>query len=65
MSHRLAISGHFRPNQMLGGIASSWQNLLRGMAKVKADGGRYGDLDVTVFHGPAGVPHKCDGFHYR
>lgn len=65
MGHRLAVAGHFRPAQFMGGVASSWQNLLRGMAEVKSANPRYADLDVTVFHSAAGVPHRCEKFAYR
>jgi glycosyltransferase involved in cell wall biosynthesis len=65
MTKSLAISGHFRKNQTMGGVASFYQNLLRGIEAVAAEDPRYRDLSVTVFHGPHGSPYVSDKFEYR
>ena len=65
MARTLAISGHFRPNQLVGGVASFFQNLTYGIAQVVDQDPRFGDVEATVFHGPAGTPGCHDGLRYR
>lgn len=65
MSRALAIAGHFQKHQMVGGVASVFQNLTRGIDELIATDSRYHDLAVTVFHGPAGVPYRSPRFEYR
>lgn len=50
---------------MVGGIASHFQNLCRGIEEVSASDARFRDLEVDVFHGPAGVPYRSDRFSYH
>jgi glycosyltransferase involved in cell wall biosynthesis len=65
MTKSLAISGHFRKNQMKGGVASFFQNLLRGIDAVAAEDSRFADLSVTVFHAPDRIPYASQRFEYR
>jgi glycosyltransferase involved in cell wall biosynthesis len=65
MSQSLAISGHFRRNQLVGGVASVFNNLSRGIEAVIDRDERFRDLRVTVFHGPDGVPYHSERFEYR
>ena len=65
MSRTLAISGRFRPTQLVGGLASYFQNLNRGFAEAIAQDDRFRDVEATVFHGSAGVPHRSAGLRYR
>jgi glycosyltransferase involved in cell wall biosynthesis len=50
---------------MVGGIASHFQNLCRGIEEVSASDARFRDLEVDVFHGPAGVPYRSNRFSYQ
>jgi glycosyltransferase involved in cell wall biosynthesis len=65
MAQSLAIAGHFREHQMVGGVASVFQNLSRGIEKLILNDDQYRDLRVTVFHGPAGVPYRSPQFEYQ
>lgn len=65
MPDQLAIAGYFRQNQLVGGVASVFHNLLRGIEACVEDIPRYRDLAVTVFHGAAGAPYVTDRFDYR
>ncbi len=65
MNRSLAITAFLEPNQMVGGVASYFQNLTRGLHEVAAANRSPYDVDVTVIHGPAGVPHRCPGVAYR
>ncbi|HYO26091.1 MAG TPA: glycosyltransferase family 1 protein [Lacipirellulaceae bacterium] len=65
MSRSLAITGFFEPSQMVGGVASYWQNLTRGVNEVVGADPRFRGTHVTVFHGPAGVPARWPGIEYR
>jgi glycosyltransferase involved in cell wall biosynthesis len=64
MSRSLAIPGYFRKHQMVGGVASVFQNLSRGIEAVLATDDQYRDLKVVVFHGPAGTPYRSAAFEY-
>jgi glycosyltransferase involved in cell wall biosynthesis len=64
MPRTLAIPAFFRPSQMVGGVASYFQNLTRGMDEEIGANDRFRDLKVTFFHGSAGVPFRCPRFEY-
>ena len=65
MPRSLAIAGQFRPTQMVGGVASHFQNLCRGIEQVASVDERFRGLTVEVFHGAAGVPYRSPHFAYR
>lgn len=65
MPRSLAITGFFQKHQMVGGVASVFQNLSRGIESLIRHDDQYRDLAVTVFHGPAGVPYRSPQFEYQ
>ena len=65
MSKSLAISAQLRPTQMVGGVASHFQNVCRGIEQVIHSDDRWRDLRVEVYHGPAGVPYRSPLFGYH
>jgi glycosyltransferase involved in cell wall biosynthesis len=65
MSRSLAIAGYFRSHQLIGGVASVFQNLCRGVEEVVATDPHYRDVAVTVFHGRAEPPERRQSFAYR
>jgi glycosyltransferase involved in cell wall biosynthesis len=65
MPQTLAIPAYFRQHQMVGGVASVFQNLSRGIEELIANDAPYQGLQVVVFHGPAGVPYRSPLFEYR
>lgn len=50
---------------MMGGVASFFQNLLRGIETVIGEDSAYRDLRVTIFHSPTGIAFKTSRFEYR
>jgi glycosyltransferase involved in cell wall biosynthesis len=65
MPRSLAIAGHFQKHQMVGGVASVFQNLSRGIEELILRDDEFRDLRVAVFHGPAGVPYRSPQFEYQ
>src|SRR5689334_20123419 len=65
MPRSLAITGFFQKHQMVGGVASVFQNLSRGIEELILHDEQFRDLQVTVFHGPAGVPYRSPQFSYE
>lgn len=64
MDQSLAIAGHFSKHQMIGGVASVFQNLSRGIETLIERDEQFRNLKVVVFHGPAGVPYRSPRFEY-
>jgi glycosyltransferase involved in cell wall biosynthesis len=64
MAQSLAIAGHFFKHQMIGGVASVFQNLSRGIETLIDQDDQYRNLKVAVFHGSAGVPYRSPRFEY-
>jgi glycosyltransferase involved in cell wall biosynthesis len=64
MPKALAIAGYFQKHQMVGGVASVFQNLSRGIEELMLSDAQYRDLQVAVFHGPAGVPYRSPKLDY-
>lgn len=64
MPQSLAITGYFQKHQMVGGVASVFQNLSRGIEELLLRDEQHPDLRVTVFHGAAGVPYRSPQFEY-
>jgi glycosyltransferase involved in cell wall biosynthesis len=64
MPKSLAIAGFFRKHQMTGGVASVFQNLLRGIEELVQNDEQYRDLRVGVFHGQEGTPYHSPLFQY-
>jgi glycosyltransferase involved in cell wall biosynthesis len=61
----LAISGVFHEQQLAGGAYSCFENLLRGLVELRQSPNFGDNLDLTVFHGGAGLRWQSDQISFR
>jgi glycosyltransferase involved in cell wall biosynthesis len=65
MTHALAISGIFRPDQLTGGLYAFLENLLRGFAALSEDHDLTNQFRVTLFHGRTALPWRDERIAFR